>query len=222
MRSPLEIDVEKARPTRLAIESNMRDLARFALISQSQGLVPLVEPDVIMKGTHGLEVAIAVNTEIASCLYREMVLAGVYMEGCILKTNMVCPGQSCPRSYSVKEIAEANLTVLKRTMPAAIPGVNYLSGGQSLNDAAGRLNAINMAKNSKTFAGTCPWNISFSWSAAIQMPLLDLCKDKGGLKEALSDMEALYLAELATACKASLGSLTAGFWSLAGAHAPQQ
>jgi fructose-bisphosphate aldolase class I len=221
-RSPLEIDMDKARPTRLAIESNMRDLARFALISQSEGLVPLVEPDVIMKGTHGLDAAIAINTEIASCLYREMLLAGVFMEGCILKTNMVCPGLSCPTAYTVREIAEANLTVLKRTMPAAIPGVNFLSGGQSLNDAAGRLNAINTLKDSPAFAGTCPWNLSFSWSAAIQMPLFDLCKTKGGLKEALADMEALYLAELGTASKASVGKLSGGAWEHAGAHSPQQ
>ena len=221
-RSPLEIDISNDRPTRFAIESCMRDLARFALISQAEGLVPLVEPDVVMKGNHGLEAAIAINTEIASCLYREMLLAGVYMEGCILKTNMVCPGPSCPRAYTVEQIAEANLTVLKRTMPAAIPGVNYLSGGQSLKDAAGRLNAINKAADSPAFAGTCPWNLSFSWSAAIQIPLLDLCKAKNGLKEALPEMEELYLAELSTASKASLGQLSGGAWAQAGSHAPQQ
>ena len=107
-------------------------------------------------------------------------------------------------------------------MPAAIPGVNFLSGGQSLNDAAGRLNAINTLKDSPAFAGTCPWNLSFSWSAAIQMPLFDLCKTKGGLKEALADMEALYLAELGTASKASVGKLSGGAWEHAGAHSPQQ
>ena len=217
-RSPLEIDVDAGRPTRLAIESNMRDLARFALISQAEGMVPLVEPDVVMKGKHGLEIAIAINTEVASCLYREMLLAGVLMEGCILKTNMVCPGTSCPSFYSAEEIASATLTVLKRTIPTAIPGVNYLSGGQSLQDAAGRLNAINKAKDR-----SCPWNLSFSWSAAIQMPLIDLCKGRSSLKEALKDMEALYLAELQTAAKASTGKLEGGVWEeTAGSYIPRQ
>lgn len=221
-RSPIEVDEAEGRPTRLAIESNMRDLARFALISQDIGMVPLVEPDVVMKGTHSLETAEALNVEIASCLYREMLLAGVFMEGCILKTNMVCPGLSCPYNYSVEDIANATLNVHRRTMPTAIPGVNFLSGGQSLEDACGRLNAINRLRTAKD-----PWNFSFSWSAAIQMPLLDLCKGKKGLSTLtpgiLEDMAALYSAELATAARASRGKIAPeGEWETAGCHAPPQ
>lgn len=201
-RSPLEINVLEGRPTQLVIESNMRDLARFALISQSEGLVPLVEPDVVLTGDHNLEMAVAINTEIASMLYHNMLKHGVFMEGCILKVNMVNPGQSCAKKYSVNEIAQTNVDVLRRTMPAAIPGVNYLSGGQCLSDACARLSAINQIANTVA----CPWNISFSWSAAIQMPLFELCRNGRGLTaDVLADMSKLYLEELAMASKASLG-----------------
>jgi fructose-bisphosphate aldolase class I len=226
-RSPLEVDEAEGRPTRLAIESNMRDLARFALISQAEGLVPLVEPDVVMAGSHSLETAIALNTEVASCLYREMLLAGVYMEGCILKTNMVCPGLSCPHAYTTSEIAEATLSVLRRTLPTAVPGVNFLSGGQSLDDAVGRLNAINQESTDRD-----PWNLSFSWSAAIQMPLLALCpKLLGGGKEELKDLTAgalkemgsLYLSELKLAAMASEGKIPRDAkWVNKGDHNPLQ
>lgn len=199
-RSPIEIDVAAGRPTRVAIEANMRDLARFALISQDEGLVPIVEPDIVLKGAHTLEEAVAVNTEVQAELYHAMLLHGVYMEGSILKTNMVNPGKDCPVSYSVEDIAQANLDVLSRVCPAAISSVNYLSGGQSLADAAARLSAINKAKTARH-----PWNLSFSWSAALQMPLFDLCKGKGG-EMPLDDMSALYLEELKKASDAAKGA----------------
>jgi len=195
-RSPLEIT--ENGPSDLAIESNMQDLARYALICQDEGLVPIVEPDIVMKGTHDLQTAVDVNVKVQSVLYRAMLEHGVYMEGTILKTNMVNPGLSCPTTFTVDEIGEANVTVLRRVMPAAIPGCNFLSGGQSLENAAARLNAINK------FKGNSPWNLSFSWSAALQFPLFDLCKGKDGVVP-LDEMGALYLAELKQAAKASLG-----------------
>jgi len=196
-RSPIAITVGGA-PSRLAVESNMRDLARYALICQDEGLVPIVEPDVIMKGDHDLETAVAVNVQLQSSLYKEMLEHGVYMEGTILKTNMVNPGLSCPTAFSVEEIAEANVATLRRVMPVAIPGVNFLSGGQSLEDAAARLNAINKAKSNS------PWNISFSWSAALQMPLFELCRETKGVLP-LKEMGELYLKELKIAGAAALG-----------------
>jgi fructose-bisphosphate aldolase class I len=170
-RAPFDIDVSTGKPTRYAIEANMKDLARFALISQAEGLVPLVEPDVTLKGNHNLETAIAINTEIVAMLYHSMIEQGVYMEGCVLKVNMINAGIDCSSSYTVEDIARANLDVLQRTMPTAIPGVNFLSGGQSLEDACARLSCINRMKTH-----IHPWNISFSWSAAIQMPLFAICK----------------------------------------------
>lgn len=195
-RSPIMIT--DTAPSDLAIESNMRDLARYALICQDEGLVPIVEPDVVMKGTHDLETAVAVNVKVQASLYKAMLDHGVYMEGTILKTNMVNPGLSCPTSYSAEQIGAANITTLRRVMPVAIPGVNFLSGGQNLEDAAARLNAINKAK------GNSPWNLSFSWSAALQMPLFDLCIGKGGAVP-IADMGKLYLAELRIAAAAAKG-----------------
>jgi len=195
-RSPLIIT--PTAPSDLAIESNMRDLARYALICQDEGLVPIVEPDVVMQGDHDLETAIAVNTKVQSSLYKAMLEHGVYMEGTILKTNIVNPGLSCSTPYTAEQIGDANIAVLRRVMPVAIRGVNFLSGGQSLEDAAARLNAINKAK------GNSPWNLSFSWSAALQMPLFDLCRNKGG-QVPLKEMGELYLKELQIASAAALG-----------------
>jgi len=126
------------------------------------------------------------------------------MEGCILKVNMINAGLECPTRYSLDEIARANLDVLQRTMPTAIPGVNYLSGGQSLTDALARLSAINAMKTKSH-----PWNLSFSWSAAIQMPLFAICKEQGGnLDAAIPLMSSLYLEELKMASDAAKGVYT--------------
>lgn len=212
-RSPLAITAEGC-PTDLAINSNMLDLARYALICQDEGLVPIVEPDIVMNGDHTLETAVAVNTQVQSTLYKAMLDHGVYMEGAIMKTNLVNPGKSCKNSYTVEDIAEANLTVLRRVMPTAIAGVNFLSGGQSLENAAARLNAINKAKTDKD-----PWNLSFSWSWALQAPLFKLCEGQGG-KMPISEMGDLYLKELAIASSAALGKHEAKAGE--GAHNPPQ
>ena len=197
-RSPLEIDVAAGQPSDLTIEANMRDLARYALICQSEGLVPIVEPDISLKGDHDLETAVRVNVKVQSELFHQMNLHGVYMEGAVLKSNMVNPGKDCATSYTVDEIAIANLQVFRRCFPTAMVTANFLSGGQSLEDAAARLDAINKHKTAKD-----PWNLSFSWSATIQMPLFQLCKGKDGLQ--LEAMGELYMKELAVAGAAALG-----------------
>jgi fructose-bisphosphate aldolase class I len=152
-RSPFVIDIEKGRPTDLAIKANMRDLARYALICQSEGLMPIVEPDITLKGTHTLEEAVDVNIRIQSELFKAMIDHGVFMAGSTLKPNIVNPGKDCPINYTVDEIAEANVFVLEQSFPVAMKGANYLSGGQSLAQAAARLNAIVKA-NKKG-----PWNL---------------------------------------------------------------
>lgn len=197
-RSPLTIDTASGRPTNLAIESNMRDLARYALICQSEGLVPIVEPDVSLTGTHTLEEAIDVNIRVQCTLFRAMIDHGVYMAGTILKSNVVNPGRDCPENYSVEEVARANIFVFEQCFPVSMPGANYLSGGQTLEDAAARLSAINKA-NKKG-----PWNLSFSFSQALQLPLLQLCKGKGGELQ-LEEMSKLYLKELQIASAAARG-----------------
>jgi len=196
-RSPLVIDVEKGRPTDLAIKVNMHDLARYALICQSEGLMPIVEPDVSLSGTHTLEQAVGVNIKVQSELFKAMIDHGVYMPGTTLKPNMINPGKNCNVGYSVEEIAEANMFVLSQSFPVAMPGANFLSGGQTLEQAAARLSAMNKVK------GNAPWNLSFSWSQALQLPLLELCKGKEGLQ--LDEMGKLYIEELKIASAAALG-----------------
>ena len=152
-RSPLVIDMEKGCPTDLAIKANMHDLARYALICQSEGIMPIVEPDVSLKGTHTLEQAVDVNIRVQSELFKSMIDHGVYMPGTTLKPNIVNPGKDCPTSYTVEEIAEANVFVLEQSFPVAMKGANFLSGGQDLLTAAARLNAMNKV-NKKG-----PWNL---------------------------------------------------------------
>ena len=196
-RSPFVIDTSSGRPTDLAIKANMSDLARYALICQSEGLMPIVEPDVSLSGSHTLEEAISVNTKVLSELFKQMIDHGVYMPGATLKSNIINPGKECPVSYTVDDIAKANVSVLEQTFPVAMKTANYLSGGQSLEDAAARLSAINK------FNKRGPWNLSFSWSAAFQLPLLDICRGKNGLQ--LEIMSSLYIKELQIASAASKG-----------------
>lgn len=152
-RSPLVIDMKKGCPTDLAIKANMHDLARYALICQSEGLMPIVEPDVSLSGDHTLEEAVDINIRIQSELFKAMIDHGVYMAGSTLKPNIINPGRDCKKDYTVEEIAEANIFVLEQSFPVAMKGANYLSGGQSLDQAAARLSAINKVK------GKAPWNL---------------------------------------------------------------
>ncbi|CAM9361495.1 unnamed protein product [Chrysoparadoxa australica] len=198
-RSPLVIGAD-GDISQLAIQTNMDDLARYALICQDNGLVPIVEPDISLEGDYDLETAIEVNVKVQAHLYKAMLDHGVFMEGSTLKPNMVNPGKACKKKYTAEEIGEATVTVLRRVMPCAMPGVNFLSGGQSLENASARLNAINKAK------GNSPWNLSFSWSQALQLPLLELCKkNKKGSDLPLEEMSALLEEELVIAGAAARG-----------------
>jgi len=118
-RSPLVIDTTNGCPTDLAIKANMHDLARYALICQSEGLMPIVEPDISLTGTHTLEEAVDVNIRVQSELFKAMIDHGVYMEGSTLKPNIVNPGKNCPKSYTVEEIAEANVFVFEQSFPVS-------------------------------------------------------------------------------------------------------
>lgn len=199
-RSPMAIDEASGMPSALVVESNMRDLARYALICQDVGLVPIIEPDVSLSGTHSLEAAVAINLDIQSTLYRQCLEHGVYLEGCILKSNLVNPGKACPVPYSAREIAAANLDVFRRCMPLAVRSANFLSGGQSLADASARLSLMNQLN--AAHPRPLNVNLSFSWSAALQMPLFALCA--GSLR--LEAMGELYLRELGVASAAATGA----------------
>ena len=201
LRSPITVNKSTGRPTDLAIRSNTNDLARYALICQSEGLMPIVEPDVVLSGDHTLQESVDVDVRVRSTLFRAMIEHGVYMSGTTLKTNLVNTGRDCPMPFSVHEIAEANLFVPRQSLPVAVHGCHFLSGGQSLEEASARLSAVNERK-----LPSDPWNLSFSWSAAIQLPLLDMCRGSGGALR-LGEMGELYKKELKIAHLASLGRL---------------
>ena len=198
----------------LAIQANMNDLARYALICQSEGLMPIVEPGISLKGTHTLEEAVEVNIKVQSALFQALREHNVYLPGCTMKSNMANPGIDCVTAYSVYEIAAANIFVLQQSFPVSMKGTHFLSGGQTFGQAAARLTAMNELKarasekndnpNSDDKKYECPWNLSFSWSAAIQLPLLDLCKGRDGVLP-LNEMSEMYIDRLRIAALAATG-----------------
>lgn len=156
-------------PTRTAIETNAHALARYAALCQEAGLVPVVEPEVLMAGTHDLARCAAVTEAVLRAVFAHAADQGVSTEGIVLKTNMVLPGADCPVQDGLDAVAQATLTCLLRTVPATVPAVLFLSGGQSAALASARLNALQTAA-----AGCAPWPLSFSFARAIQQPALDI------------------------------------------------
>lgn len=163
------ITIGKGRPSRTAIATNAHALARYAALCQETGLVPVVEPEVLMEGDHPIERCESITEEVLHAVFHELTAQEVQLEGLLLKPNMVLAGLDCSRQPSTDEIAEATVRCLRRTVPAAVPGIVFLSGGQTDIEASTRLNAMN-AK----FATQCPWALSFSFARAIQQPALEL------------------------------------------------
>jgi fructose-bisphosphate aldolase class I len=166
--------ISEHNPTHLGISANAEMLARYAAVCQEQGVVPIVEPEVLIDGEHSLarcaEVTEAVHKEIFHALHRHHVV----LEHMILKPNMVLPGKAHPARSSAEEIAAATLRVFRRTVPAAVPSINFLSGGLSPEQATANLNAMN--------AGfpDAPWLLSFSYGRALQQPVLQAWQGKPG------------------------------------------
>ena len=181
-------------PSRSCIEANAHALARYAALCQEAGLVPIVEPEVLMDGEHTLERCRKVTEEVLRNVFIQLNCQRVLLEGMILKPNMVLPGLTCPPHQEVQEVGVgeqqyrvrltdrqpdeeqdidevANITVksLWRTVPAAIPGIAFLSGGQSAELASARLNVMNLR-----FKSQLPWALSFSFARAIQQPALEI------------------------------------------------
>ncbi|KAJ1987760.1 hypothetical protein H4R33_002722 [Dimargaris cristalligena] len=153
-------------PTPLAIDENAHVLARYASICQANNIVPIVEPEILMDGDHDLEVAKDVTERVLAAVYKKLNEHHVYLEGTLLKPNMVCPGQDCPTKYTPQDIAEATVTVLRRTVPAAVPGITFLSGGQSEEAATQHLNEMNKVSALR------PWALTFSYGRALQSTVL--------------------------------------------------
>ena len=172
-------------PSRGCIEANAQALARYAALCQEAGLVPIVEPEVLMDGEHTLEHCCKVTEEVLRTVFNHLYTQGVMLEGMLLKPNMVLPGLTCPKQETVDEVADATVKCLLRTVPAAVPGVMFLSGGQSGELASARLNAMNVRFKSKL-----PWALSFSFARAIQQPALEIWQGKEA--NVLAAQQALY------------------------------
>jgi fructose-bisphosphate aldolase class I len=155
------IDIGPGIPSYYCIKANADALARYAALCQDENLVPIVEPEVLMDGDHDTDRCYQVTELALKALFHELYLARVKLEGMVLKPNMVVPGKKSAKQASVDEVAEKTLRVLKECVPAAVPGIAFLSGGQSDLDATARLNAMNRL-------GGAPWKITFSYSRALQ------------------------------------------------------
>ena len=204
------IAVGESIPSRGCIEANAQALARYAALCQEAGLVPVVEPEVLMDGEHTLERCREVTEEVLRTVFNQLYTQQVMLEGMILKPNMVLPGLTCPPQEEVKEVAageqqyqvrltdrqqdevedvdevaDATVGCLLRAVPAAVPGVAFLSGGQSSELASARLNAMNAR-----FKSRLPWALAFSFARAIQQPALEIWR--GQQAHVLAAQQALY------------------------------
>ncbi|MGO9314688.1 MAG: class I fructose-bisphosphate aldolase [Syntrophobacteraceae bacterium] len=167
------ITIADSIPSRGCIEANASALARYAALCQEAGLVPIVEPEVLMDGDRTLERCREVTEEVLRTVFNQLYTQRVMLEGMILKPNMVLPGLTCTRQESVDEVAGATVRTLLRAVPAAVPGIAFLSGGQSAELASARLNAMNVG-----FKSRMPWALTFSFSRAIQQPALEIWQGK--------------------------------------------
>jgi fructose-bisphosphate aldolase class I len=158
-------------PSRSCIEANAQALARYAALCQEAGLVPVVEPEVLMEGEHTLDRCAEVTEQVLRTVFNQLCAQRVLLEGMLLKPNMVLPGLSCAKQQSVDEVAEATVKCLLRAVPAAVPGIAFLSGGQTSELASARLNAMNVM-----FRSRVPWALAFSFGRAIQQPALEIWK----------------------------------------------
>lgn len=179
------ITIGEGIPSRACIEANAHALARYAALCQEAGLVPIVEPEVLMDGTHTIEQSERVTATILSELYRSLHHQRVTLEGTLLKPNMVMPGYDCPAQSSVAQVAEATLRTLRRHVPPAVPGIVFLSGGQSDELATAHLDAMNRMHPSQR-----PWPLSFSYGRALQAAAL---KAWGGRTENEAAAQAAFM-----------------------------
>jgi fructose-bisphosphate aldolase, class I len=161
------IHVTDTLPSSACVSANAHALARYASLCQEQQFVPIVEPEVLMDGSHTIERCEEVTSVVLHAVFHALFEQGVALEGMLLKPNMVISGKECTRQASVEEVAAATLGCLRRHVPAAVPGIVFLSGGQRARLATVHLNAINRLPSLK------PWKISFSYGRALQDPALE-------------------------------------------------
>jgi fructose-bisphosphate aldolase class I len=163
------ITIGDGLPTRGNVEAHAHALARYAALCQDAGLVPIVEPEILMEGGHDLMRCFEVSREVWRVVFDQLLLQRVDLRGMLLKPGMVIPGKDCPEQPSVDAVAEATVRCLLDAVPASVPGIAFLSGGQSSELATARLNAMNA-----NFKGRHPWALAFSFARAIQAPALEI------------------------------------------------
>ena len=167
------IAIGEGIPTYTCLQANAHALGRYATLCQEAEIVPIVEPEVLLDGNHTIERCQEVTEQTLKITFTELFLQRVHLEGMILKPSMVVSGKDNPRQASVEEVAEHTIQCLKRTVPAAVPGIAFLSGGQSAVSATEHLNAMNKL-------GPHPWQVSFSYARALQDPALKAWKGEAG------------------------------------------
>ncbi len=155
------IDIGAGIPTTYAIDANAAALARYAALCQEANIVPIVEPEVLMDGSHTIERCEEVTNAVLDRVFSHLFAARVYLEGIVLKPNMVIAGKKSPQQATPQQVAEATVRTLKRQVPAAVPGIAFLSGGQSPTEATLHLSLMNAA-------GPLPWPLTFSYGRALQ------------------------------------------------------
>ena len=193
------IGIAEKIPTRTCIDSNAEALARYAALCQEADLVPIVEPEVLMDGTHTIERYFEVTQQTLESVFHALYEHRVSLEGMLLKPNMVLSGKECPQQASVQQVAEATVRCMKRVVPAAVPGLVFLSGGQTDQQATEHLNAMNRMEG-------LPWQLSFSYGRALQAPVLKAWK---GDPANVADAQQAFLHRAWCNSKARFGKYTA-------------
>ncbi|KAK5638417.1 hypothetical protein RI129_012712 [Pyrocoelia pectoralis] len=195
------LKIGKNTPSYQAIMENANVLARYAATCQANGLVPIVEPEVLIDGDHDIDRCQKVSETVLAAVYKALNDHHVYLEGTLLKPNMVTQGQSHGTKFTSEEIARATVTALSRTVPAAVPGITFLSGGQSEEEATVNLNAINR------FIGKKPWALSFSYGRALQASVLSAW---GGKDVNIKVAQMEFMKRAKANGDATMGKYTAG------------
>ena len=167
------ITISESEPSGTCVTANAHALARYAALCQENGIVPIVEPEILMDGSHTIEDSFVVTEEVLHSVFYELYGQNVLLEGMVLKPNMVLSGYKCSEQASVDEVAEMTVTVLKRCVPSAVPGIAFLSGGQSNEDATAHLNSMN-----RILGNSSPWNLTYSYGRALQASALDTWSGK--------------------------------------------
>jgi fructose-bisphosphate aldolase class I len=163
------ITIGKGIPSTSCIETNANALAQYAALCQEAGLVPIVEPEVLMDGDHSLQCCYEVTEKVLKIVFDNLYIQKVLLEGMLLKPNMIVPGLICSDQSTIEEVADATINCFLQSVPAAVPGIAFLSGGQSAQLASARLNEMQVKYKSRL-----PWAVTFSFSRAIQQPALDI------------------------------------------------